>query len=182
MSTQVNKLDTEAGGRFTRVSEVRPAAVKPQEKVSWPIDEPSSSYAAMLREAYDGDSAEAMAVTAGPRRALESSEQSHLAAALETPRKASQKVAPVDQDRKPAEFLERLHGREGASPVAGGEPASQAPAARQLHDRLVLVSSKMEVSEIATHVALRPFMRLMQILSQQNWKRPNNLRLGSGAY
>jgi len=181
MSTPISKLDMEGrekiGPLNTRIPEARHAPVKPQQAVPGPADEPSTSYAAMLREAYDGDAAEAMAVAAGPRRTGEDSGGSRSAAVAELPHeRAVTRVSPVDRDGKSAEFLAQLRGRRDATPVTAGEPVVASPehtasSTGQLHERLMLVSSKMDVSQIATHIALRSFVRLTRILSQQNWMR-----------
>jgi len=180
MSTHISKLDIEGRERIRPSMEanttVRPAAPKPREPLHQPADEPSTSYAAMLKEAYDGDTAEAMAVVANAKRPGEPQGEPR-PPALEMPlkNKAAEPVLPIDRDARSAEFLKRLHGHRGDTvPVTAEQPTMQPPqalSAKQLHDQLMALSSKMDIPEIATHVAWRSFVRLTLILSQQNWMR-----------
>ncbi|QPC44329.1 hypothetical protein HW532_17465 [Kaustia mangrovi] len=183
MSSQVNKID--ADGRDGAVSQARGRASAPQRpaeqakvaETAPAAEEVSTSYGAMLQEAYDGDTAETMAVVANARRTgdTQGGEAPDVAARMPHEKTAAARVTPVEPDAKSEQVLEGLRNRKKAGPVTAGQAAApsrdKAPSAKRMHDQLMLASSKMGVSEVATHVSLRSFIQLTRILSKGGWLR-----------
>lgn len=185
MSAPIRRIDTE---NRERAAVVTPAPAVKQKSRSTPLvseaniaedlAQPSTSYSAMLREAYDGDMSEAMAVVGQARRTGEpgTSPHSDTVAGLPHEKTAASKALPIRRGGKSAQVLEELRSRKQASAVASGSPVASGgrrASAKRSHDQLMLVSSKMGVSEIATHVSLQAFLSLTRILSGRNWLRQN---------
>lgn len=182
MSAPIRGVDTENRQRVN--ASARPRAPEPQTPPAKPDAdagqiraEPSTSYAAMLKEAYDGDASEAMAVMAHTRRTGEPGANEHSATIAETRKDAPSRALPVSASERSAQVLEGLRNRKNAGPVtagravaSGGDKAKMANAKRS-HDQLMLASSKMGVSEVATHVSLQAFRSLTRILMRRSWLR-----------
>lgn len=179
MSTRINKVENENPRRVNlsvhtgAPQQPTPALVKPQEAAPSAY-EPSTSYAAMLKEAYDGDSAEAMSVVANKQQV---GGAGNAVSAARTPRERllTERVNPANLGQKSAQLLEGLRNRKNAAPIAAGQRVAQgqekAPSAKRAHDQLMLSSSKMGVSEVATHISLKSFINLRRILAGRNWMR-----------
>ncbi|WP_173932903.1 hypothetical protein [Chelativorans sp. Marseille-P2723] len=126
----------------------------------------STSYEAMLREAYDNDTSEHMAaaatgLTAGRRGS---------AAANESDRKVSAKSKRVaSDDAILASIRESRGARSVTAPQADVQGKDAQASAKARHDSHIMGTSKMGVNEVATHVSLRSFISLIRIL--QNWQR-----------
>ncbi len=140
-------------------------------------EEASTTYEAMLQEAYDGDTAETMAVIANARRTgtMQDDGASDIAIRIPHEKATVARIGSIDTDAKSEQVLESLRNRKTAGPVTAGQATAPArdtsPSVRRMHDQLMLASSKMGVSEVATHVSLRAFAQLIHILSTTNWLR-----------
>lgn len=182
MSAPIRGIDTENRQRVT--APARPRAPEPQSPSAKPDADsgqinvkPSTSYAAMLKEAYDGDASEAMAVMAHARRTGEPGGNERSATVAERRKGAAARALPIGAPEKSAQVLEGLRNRKNAGAVtagravASGSDKARLVSAKRSHDQLMLASSKMGVSEVATHVSLQAFRSLTRILLRRSWQR-----------
>ncbi|UWQ81704.1 hypothetical protein K3725_21685 (plasmid) [Leisingera sp. S132] len=147
----------------------------PQEKI-----ESSTSYAAMLKDAQDGGVDEAYAATqrAHSGASKENGEQDNDPSAqkIRRSRTAKPAVAKPQNDPQSSQMLKGLRQKQQAEATTAASGVSRSAAVEtapvgQKHDQLMLASSQMKASEVASHVSLRSFAGLARILSENHWKR-----------
>ncbi|MCP1846115.1 hypothetical protein ACVIHI_009106 [Bradyrhizobium sp. USDA 4524] len=138
--------------------------------------EPSTSYAAMLAEAQDGDTSEALAVALGGARQRAVPELKDAVISSQPRWKTAKPVFRTEVDQDSANLLFGLRDKQNAERLGGESAIAHAGGARLLsvknsHDQLMLTASQMRSSEAATHISYRAFLKLTKILSSSDWVR-----------
>ncbi|OED49589.1 hypothetical protein [Leisingera sp. S232] len=158
------------------------AAAEQQRKQNAPKEkiESQTSYAAMLKDAQDGGVDEAYSATqrahSGSNKENGEQDSDPSVQRARKLRQAKPAVAKPQHDPQSSEMLKGLRKKQQADEANAARGVSRAAAVDTApigakHDQLMLASSQMKASEVASHVSLRGFAGLERILSEKHWQR-----------
>ena len=165
-----------------RNQQTQAPAVEQQRKQKVPKErvESQTSYAAMLKDAQDGGVDEAYSATqrahSGANKEngeLESNPSIQRARKL---RQTKPAIGKLKQGSQSSDMLKGLRQRQQIEEVnTTGEISRSAvfdtvPIGTK-HDQLMIASSQMRTSEVASHVSLHRFAGLERILTENHWQR-----------
>ena len=161
-----------------RQQHTQAAAVEQQRKQNVPKErvESQTSYAAMLKDAQDGGVDEAYSATqrahGGSNKEngeLESNPSVQQARKL---RQTKPAIAKLKQGSQSLDLLKGLRQKKQAEEInATGDTIFDTVPIGTKHDQLMLASSQMKTSEVASHVSLHRFAGLERILTENHWQR-----------
>ncbi|WP_176086033.1 hypothetical protein [Martelella sp. HB161492] len=173
-------VETTVHARARKASVPEPSTPSPAAQLKEELvarrDTFAGSFSAMLSEAYDGDTAEQMhllshGVEGHGDHGSEAVESTEVSESEERPR--AQKSGYLERSEEAL-----LNGLRRKKEVQSAEKAAptdlQQVPERSLvaaHERLMLASTQMQISEVGTHVSVKAFSRLTNILASPSWMR-----------